>query len=92
MKKLNNKNINKKLNRKEIINNRLKSENKELRYQIAENLENLKEQARRLQKCIAESRTLEKKSFVITRQKLESWKLIKPMILEKMRLVCENWS
>ena len=48
----------------------------ELRYQLAENLENLKDQATRLQKCIAENGTL-KKSFVITRQKLESWKLDK---------------
>ena len=77
-------NINKKLNRKEVLNNRLKSENKELRYQLAENLENLKEQAARLQKCIAENGTL-KISFVITRQKLESLKLIKVMILEKMK-------
>ena len=37
---------------------------------------NLKEQAKRLQKCIAENGTL-KKSFVITKQKLETWKLIK---------------
>ena len=48
----------------------------ELRYQLAENLENLKDQATRLQKCITENGTL-KKSFVITRQKLESWKLDK---------------
>ena len=41
LKKLNTRNINKKLNRKEVLNNRLKSENKELRYQLAENLENL---------------------------------------------------
>ena len=38
LKKLNTRNINKKLNRKEVLNNRLKSENKELRYQLAENL------------------------------------------------------
>ena len=63
---------------------RLKSENKELRYQLAENLKNLTEQATGLQKCIAENGTL-KKSFVITRQKLESWKPIKLMILENMR-------
>ena len=59
-KKINTININKKLNRKEVLNNRLKSEYKELRYQLAENLENLKEQATRLQKCIAENRTLKK--------------------------------
>ena len=47
--KLNTRNINKKLNRKD----NLKSENKELRYKLVENLENLKEQATRLQKCIA---------------------------------------
>ena len=41
-----------------------------------ENLENLKEQATRLQKCIGENGTL-KKGFVIIKQKLESWKLIK---------------
>ena len=47
--KLNTRNINKKLNRKD----NLKSENKELRYKLVENLENLKEQATRLQKYIA---------------------------------------
>ena len=46
--KLNTRNINKKLNRKD----NLKSENKELRYKLVQNLENLKEQATRLQKCI----------------------------------------
>ena len=85
LKKLNTRNINKKLNRKEALNNRLKSENKELRYQLAENLENLEDQATRLQKCIAENGTL-KKSFVITRQKLESWKLIKQKILNLILL------
>ena len=65
LKKLNTRNINKKLNRKEVHNNCLKSENRELRYQLAENLENLKKQATSLQKCIAENGTL-KKSFVIT--------------------------
>ena len=60
LKKLNTRNINKKLNRKEVLNNRLKSENKVLRYQLAENLENLKEQATKLQKCIAENGTLKK--------------------------------
>ena len=52
--------MNKKLNRKEVLNNCLKSENKELRYQLAENLENLQEQATRLEKCIAENGTLKK--------------------------------
>ena len=61
LKNLNTRNINKKLNRTEVFNDRLKSENKELRYQLAENLENLKEQATRLQKCITENGTLKKK-------------------------------
>ena len=77
LKKLNTRNINKKLNRKQVLNNYLKSENKELRYQLAENLKNLKDQATRLQKCIAEN----DKKLVFTRQKLESWKLIKQKIL-----------
>ena len=47
LKILNTRNINKKLNRKEVLNNRLKSENKELRFQLAENLENLKDQPTR---------------------------------------------
>ena len=50
LKKLNTRNINKKPNTKEVLNNRLKSENKELRYQLAENLEKLKDQGTRLQK------------------------------------------
>ena len=58
------------------LNNCLKSENKELRYELTENLDNFKEQATRLQKCIVENGTL-KKSFLITKKKLESWKLIK---------------
>ena len=45
LKKLNTRNINKKLNRKKVLNNPLKSENKELRYELTENLENFKEQA-----------------------------------------------
>ena len=76
LKKLNIRNTNKKLSRKEVLDNRLKSENKEVRYQLAENLQNVKGQAAKLQKCIAENGNL-KKSFVITRQKLESWTLIK---------------
>ena len=43
LRKLNTRNINKKLNRKEVLNNRLKSEDKELRYELVENLENLQE-------------------------------------------------
>ena len=57
------------LGRLETDNNRLKSENKELRYELAKNLENLVKQVTRLQKCIAENGTL-KKSFVITKQEL----------------------
>ena len=60
LKKLTTRNINKKLNRKEVLNNRLKFENKKLRYKLAENLGNLKEQAKRLQKYIAENGTLKK--------------------------------
>ena len=50
LKKINTRNINKKLNRKKTVNDRLKCKNKELRYELAENLENLKEQATKLQK------------------------------------------
>ena len=75
-KKLNTRNINKKLNRKKVLNNHLKSENKELIHEPTENLENFKEQATRFQKCVAENGTL-KRSFLITKQKLESWKMIK---------------
>ena len=39
----------------------MKSENEELRYELSENLENLKEQATRLRRCIAENGTLKKK-------------------------------
>ena len=59
-KKLNTRNINKKLNRKEVLNNCLKSENKKLRFELAENLENPKEKAIRLQKYIAKHGTLNK--------------------------------
>ena len=59
--KLNTRNVNKKLNRKKVLNNRLKSENKELKYELAGNLENLKEQATKLRKCIAENEILKKK-------------------------------
>ena len=44
LKKLNARNINKKLNRKKVLNNCLKSENKGLRYELMEDLENFKEQ------------------------------------------------
>ena len=50
LKKINTGNINKKLNRKKVLNNCLKSENKELRHELTENFENFKEQATRLQK------------------------------------------
>ena len=36
--------MNKKLNRKKVLNNCLKSENKGLRYELMEDLENFKEQ------------------------------------------------
>ena len=39
LKKLNTRNINKKLNRNEVLNNHLKSEKKELSYELARNLE-----------------------------------------------------
>ena len=59
--KLNTRNVNKKLNKKKVLNNRLKSENKELKYKLAGNLGYLKEQATKLQKCIAENGILKKK-------------------------------
>ena len=74
LKKLNTRNINN-LNGKKALNNHLKSGNKELRYELTENLENFKEQATRLEKCIVENGTL-KISFLITKLKLESWKMI----------------
>ena len=61
LRKLNTRNINKKINRRKVLNNCMKSENKELRFELAENLENLKEQATELKKCIAENGTLKKK-------------------------------
>ena len=77
MKRLNTKGIIiKQPNRKEFLNNCLKSKNKELRYEVLGNLENLKKQAARLQKFLAENETL-KKGFVITNQQLVSWKMIK---------------
>ena len=65
LKKINIRNINKKLNRKKVLNNRLKSENKEMRYELAENLENLKEQVTKLQKYVAENGTLKKKALLL---------------------------
>ena len=65
LKKINTRNINKKLNRKKVLNNRLKSENKEMRYELAENLENLKEQVTKLQKYVAENGTLKKKVLLL---------------------------
>ena len=61
LKKLHTRNINKKLNRKEVLHNCPRYKNKELRYELVENLENLKKQAIWLQKCIAKNGTLTKK-------------------------------
>ena len=60
MKQINNRNINEKLNIEEVINNHLKSKDKELRHELAQNLENLQEKATRLQKYIAKHGTLNK--------------------------------
>ena len=65
LKKLNTRNINKKLNRKKVLNNCPKSENNELRYELAENLENLKEQAAKLQKNIAENGAIKKQTLLL---------------------------
>ena len=43
LKQLNTRNINGKLNSKDVLNNHLKSKDKELRYELVENLENFKE-------------------------------------------------
>ena len=43
LKQLNTRNINWKLNSKDVLNNHLKSKDKELRYELVENLENFKE-------------------------------------------------
>ena len=56
--------MNKKLNRKEVLNNHLKSENKELRYKLVQNFQ---EQATRLQKSIADNGTLQKASLLQSR-------------------------
>ena len=78
LKKLNTRNINKKLNRKKVLNNRPKSENNELRYELAENLENLKEQgtSSKVAKIYCRKWGSKKTNFVITNQKLGSWKLM----------------
>ena len=55
MNKVKTRNINKKLNSKEVLNNFLKFENNALRYELVENLQNLKEQATWFQKCIADN-------------------------------------
>ena len=68
LRKINTRNINKKLNRRKVLNIRLKSENKELRHELWKNLENLEEQATRLQKCVAENGTL-KKALLLKRKK-----------------------
>ena len=56
--------MNKKLNRKEVLNNHLKSENKDLRYKLVQNFQ---EQATRLQKSIADNGTLKKASLLQSR-------------------------
>ena len=62
----------KQLNRKEVLKNHLKFENKELTYKLAEKWENLKEKATKLQKSAAENGTLEKHCYYKARtRKLE---------------------
>ena len=56
--------MNKKLNRKEVLNNHLKSENKDLRYKLVQNFQ---EQATRLQKSIVDNGTLKKASLLQSR-------------------------
>ena len=56
--------MNKKINRKEVLNKHLKSENKELRYELAENLENL-------------LRNKQQGFKNVTKQEIDSWKVIK---------------
>ena len=61
------------LNRKEVLKNHLKFENKELTYNLSEKLEKHKEQATRLQKSAAENGTLEKHCYYKARtRKLEA--------------------
>ena len=56
--------MNKKINRKEVLNKHLKSENNELRYELAENLENL-------------LRNKQQGFKNVTKQEIDSWKVIK---------------
>ena len=48
LRKLNTRKINEKLIRKKVLNNCLKSQNKELRHELSKNMKNLKEKAKRL--------------------------------------------
>ena len=81
LKELNTRNINKNLIRKELLNNHLKSDNKALRYELKENLENFKKHATRLQKCIADNGTLKKLYYYKVRTgKLEADKVKKNRI------------
>ena len=65
----------KKLNKKEVLKNHLKFENKELTYKLAEKLENLKEKATKLQKSAVENGTLQKNCYYKARtRKLEAIK------------------
>ena len=80
----------KKLNRKEVLKNHLKFENKELTYKLAEKWENLKEKATKLQKSAAENGTLEKHCYYKARtRKLEANKAKKiesfPSLLLKLK-------
>ena len=72
IKKLDPRNINKRLKR---INIQLKSEIK-LTFKLAENMEHLQEQATRLQNYF-EKKLDSKKGFVTTKQKQGNWKLVK---------------
>ena len=78
------------LNRKEVLKNHLKFENKELTYKLSEKLEKHKEQATRLQKSAAENGTLEKHCYYKARtRKLEANKAKKiesfPSLLLKLK-------
>ena len=68
----------------------MKFENKELRYEFAENLENLKEQTTWLQKCFLENETLKKertkKYGAEKTKKFES----DPSILMKLKALMEQ--
>ena len=72
IKKLDTRNINKRLKR---INIWLKSKTK-LTFKLAENMEHLQEQAIRLQNYL-EKKLDSKKGFVTTKQKQGNWKLMK---------------